>query len=55
MKSRIHFEVRLEPRDFWIGVFWDKRLDGFHIYFCPVPFLVFHWIFPPKTDNGDPI
>lgn len=35
--------VKLEPRDAWVGLFWDKRRDGLHVYVCPVPFVVFHW------------
>lgn len=38
--------VRIEPRDCWIGVFWDRRADGLHVYVCPVPCLVFHWVNP---------
>lgn len=26
------FEIKLEPRDIWIGLFWDRRYDGLHIY-----------------------
>lgn len=37
------WEVRFEPRDLWVGVFWDRRLDGFHVYVCPLPTLVIHW------------
>ena len=37
------FYIKLEPRDIWIGLFWDRREDGFHIYICPIPMLVIHW------------
>jgi hypothetical protein len=43
------FELKLEPRDAWVGVFWDRRPDGLHLYVCPVPFLVFHWVFGKDT------
>ncbi|AYD83937.1 hypothetical protein SEA_GETALONG_77 [Gordonia phage Getalong] len=33
-----------EPRDLWVGVFWDRRPDGLHIYVCPFPTLVLHVI-----------
>ena len=35
--------IKFEPRDVWIGTFWDHRRDGFHLYVCPVPLLVIHW------------
>ena len=35
------FGVKIEPRDVWVGLFWDSRLDGFHVYVCPLPFIVF--------------
>lgn len=33
MKARIFFE----PRDIWVGVFWDRRDDGLRLYICIVP------------------
>ena len=36
--------VAFEPRDLWVGLFWDRRDDGTHFYVCPVPALVFHWV-----------
>ena len=34
--------VKIEPRDLWWGVFWDRRADGLHVYICPVPVLVLY-------------
>lgn len=31
-----------EPRDLWVGVFWDRRDDGLHVYVCLFPTLVLH-------------
>lgn len=28
-----------EPRDMWIGVFWDRRPNELRIYVCLVPCL----------------
>jgi hypothetical protein len=36
--------VRVEPRDIWVGLFWDRRPDGTHFYVCPLPCLVIHWV-----------
>jgi len=36
--------IRFEPRDIWIGLFWDRRPDGLHIYVCPFPCLVIHGV-----------
>jgi hypothetical protein len=34
--------ARFEPRDLWVGVFWDRRVDGLHVFWCPLPMLVVH-------------
>jgi hypothetical protein len=36
--------VKFEPRDVWIGWFWDRRADGTHHYVCVVPMIVMHWV-----------
>lgn len=36
--------VKFEPRDLWVGVFWDRRPDGVHFYVCLVPCIVVHWV-----------
>jgi hypothetical protein len=35
--------IRFEPRDIWVGLFWDRRADGLHLYVCPLPCIVLHW------------
>ena len=42
------FEMKWEPRDLWVGVFWDRRPNGLHIYVCPLPTLLLHWVHPAK-------
>ncbi|HXI15233.1 MAG TPA: hypothetical protein VNM48_02595 [Chloroflexota bacterium] len=41
------FDAKFEPRDLWVGVFWDRRKSGdtwqWHVYVCPVPMFVLHW------------
>lgn len=39
-----------EPRDLWIGVFWDRRPDGFYLYVCPFPMLVARLIVKGPSD-----
>lgn len=30
--------ARVEPRDLWVGVFWDRTDDGWiAVYVCPIP------------------
>jgi hypothetical protein len=46
----VQFEAKFEPRDAWVGLFWDRRVDGLHVYVCLVPFLVLHFVKPPTGD-----
>lgn len=36
--------IRFEPRDIWVGLFWDRKGDGTHFYLCPLPCVVIHWV-----------
>jgi hypothetical protein len=36
--------IKFEPRDVWIGWFWDRRSDGTHHYVCLIPMIVIHWV-----------
>ena len=43
MKIRLQFE----PRDLWVGVYWNKHLFGWtditvHVYVCILPCLPIH-------------
>ncbi len=42
MKIRLIFE----PRDLWVGLYWDRRPGGLHLYFCPFPMLVVLLVLP---------
>lgn len=33
----IEVELKIEPRDCWVGLFWDRRNDGLHLYVCAIP------------------
>lgn len=38
-------QLQFEPRDLWIGVFWDFRGSDLHLWVCLVPAFPFHFIF----------
>lgn len=42
LNTLLDIEVLFEPRDAWVGLYWDKRRDGLHLYVCAVPFLPLH-------------
>lgn len=44
MKKKFEIELKFEPRDFWIGVYWDWQAKErkFHIYICLLPLLPIH-------------
>lgn len=46
--------IKFEPRDVWIGWYWDRRDDGTHHYVCIVPMLVVHWVRPARTPPTTP-
>lgn len=39
---RIDLELKFEPRDLWVGLFWDQREDGLHLFVCLIPCVLFH-------------
>lgn len=41
--------LRFEPRDLWVGLFWDRRIDGTHFYVCLIPCVVIHWVRPARV------
>ena len=46
--------IRFEPRDVWVGVFWDRRPDGLHVFACPVPCIVVHWVHRARNRQESP-
>jgi hypothetical protein len=36
------WRVLFERRDLWVGVFWDRKPDGLHVFVCPVPTVAVH-------------
>lgn len=49
--------VKFEPRDLWIGVYWDYRARSLWIYVCAVPmfplFIVFQHEKPRPAKDWD--
>lgn len=50
---RLAVDVGLDARDAWVGVYWDRRADGLHVYVCPLPFVVVHLLFPPRFARAE--
>jgi hypothetical protein len=49
----IHFNFIFEPRDLWVGVYWDRVTDtvvdnGLRLYVCVIPTFVVLIIFPAR-------
>ncbi len=42
------FELGIEPRDLWVGLYWTRKGAFWHFYVCIVPVLVFHFY---QTDS----
>ena len=45
--KRPTISLRYEPRDLWIGVYWDRPIWGLVIYICILPMLPIriHWYY----------
>lgn len=39
LRHRARVRVQFEPRDLWIGVYWDKRVLLLNVYVCLLPML----------------
>lgn len=36
-------ELLWEPRDLWVGVYWDMSDSHYDIYLALVPLVILHW------------
>lgn len=45
---RPRLRLQVEPRDLWVGLYWDRRSDGLHLYVCPLPALLLHVHLPGR-------
>jgi hypothetical protein len=39
-RPRRSWSIKFEPRDVWVGLFWDRRDAGAWLYVCIVPCVV---------------
>jgi hypothetical protein len=55
LRHTMKIEFYFEPRDLWIGVYWDRKSLGcgewLHVYVCLVPTLCIHWWGRLDDDN----
>lgn len=42
MRQRWHIEIKWEPRDLWVGVYWTRATLSFHVYVCLLPCVPIH-------------
>lgn len=41
-KPRLKAQFQFEPRDCWIGLFWQRTEVAFHLYVCLIPLVPLH-------------
>lgn len=45
-KVKTRLELKFEPRDLWVGLYWDREttheMEQLHLYFCLLPTLLIH-------------
>jgi hypothetical protein len=49
LPGRWSVSFKFEPRDLWIGVFCKRERNywlrpGLHVYVCPLPTMLFHFV-----------
>lgn len=44
-------ELKFEPRDLWIGVYWNRHWYALEVYICIVPLLPLKVVFPGLRRN----
>lgn len=46
------YTIKIEPRDLWIGLFWDSTPDKYNMYICMAPMVVvYHWKDKPTKNK----
>lgn len=41
-KPRLIAQFQFEPRDLWVGLFWQRTEVAFHLYICVIPLVPLH-------------
>lgn len=44
-KPRLKAQFQFEPKDWWIGLFWQRTDVALHLYVCFVPLVPLHVTF----------
>ena len=44
-------QIKFEPRDLWVGVYWERRFGFLNIYVCLLPMLPIKLSFRRKKIN----
>ena len=50
--EKCRIEVCFEPRDLWVGCFWNRTGEGLKIYVCLMPCLPVIVTFRASTRDG---
>ena len=41
-KPRLIAQFQVEPRDLWVGLFWQRTEVALHLYICLIPLVPLH-------------
>lgn len=41
-KPRLKAQFQFEPKDWWIGLFWQRTDVALHLYVCLIPLVPLH-------------
>ena len=41
-KPRLIAQFQFEPRDLWVGLFWQRTEIALHLYVCLIPLVPLH-------------
>jgi hypothetical protein len=51
----VKLQLKWEPRDLWVGVYWTRKADALFVYVCFLPCLpIVIWLLPEIYYAGGP-
>lgn len=53
--GRVQVWLHFEPRDFWVGVFWDRDEYVNEVYVCPLPMLCIRFLWMVTKSEVSPL